>query len=664
MELTAVESKKPDTFESKARVIAEEVASTLPGTPVATTEGRSALALALEKALSRASSLAWPILEKLNETFPGQPIQPRWAPEPLQTRKHRTYPQLGWPRKTDSLCPRCVKEVRTEVLSGEADLSTLVDGKPGEIKADIIERDGKILMVKECPKHGRFEDVMSIDPKFLARIEGLYPGRDFLSPISELRNHGTSSVKYGRGAVLTVDLTNRCNMMCDPCFMDANQVGYVHELEWDEIQKILDDSLTVQPRRQMSIQFSGGEPTLSPHFLRAIEYARKVGYFAVQCATNGVLFAQDPELAKQAKAAGLRMAYLQFDGVTNEANSHRKVGNLFDVKLRAIENLHAAGIDVILVVTVANGVNNDQVGPIVEFAIENADKITVVSFQPVSFTGRDEDVTDERRIAQRYTLSHLAHDLKTQTGFIEPLRDWFPLSAMGPFSDLTDQLLGENTDFGSVKCGCHPNCGIGTVLFVNKKTGQMIPLTKFLDMDQLLLDIQTITDGAHGRAVTLAELLVALLKNFKSDQAPPGYGFLDLVKQFMSQTGARGKKIGEHESDAREFEWRVLFVAGMWFQDLFNYDFRRTEMCIIPYGTQMGEISFCAYNTGVGWRNIIEQMKANATVADWNRTKGRHPVYAKGQDLDIAPPLGTVRLPASAIAMEKESQRRRRLPIV
>jgi uncharacterized radical SAM superfamily Fe-S cluster-containing enzyme len=77
----------------------------------------------------------------------------------------------------------------------------------------------------------------------------------------------------------------------------------------------------------------------------------------------------------------------------------------------------------------------------------------------------------------------------------------------------------------------------------------------------------------------------------------------------------------------------VLFVAGMWFQDLFNYDFRRTEMCIIPYGTQMGEISFCAYNTGVGWRNIVEKMMANATVAEWYRENGRHAVYAKGQHL-------------------------------
>ena len=92
---------------------------------------------------------------------------------------------------------------------------------------------------------------MSVSPEFLARIERLFPGRDYLAPKTKLRNHGTSSIKYGRGSVLTVDLTNRCNMMCDPCFMDANQVGYVHELTWDEVTKILDDSLSIQPRRQM-----------------------------------------------------------------------------------------------------------------------------------------------------------------------------------------------------------------------------------------------------------------------------------------------------------------------------------------------------------------------------------------------------------------------------
>ena len=110
-------------------------------------------------------------------------------------------------------------------------------------------------------------------------------------------------------SVLTVDLTNRCNMMCDPCFMDANQVGYVHELTWEEIKTVLDNAITIKPRRQMSVQFSGGEPTLSPYFLDAVRYARKVGYNSVQAATNGIEFAKSFEFCQQAVEAGMRYAY-------------------------------------------------------------------------------------------------------------------------------------------------------------------------------------------------------------------------------------------------------------------------------------------------------------------------------------------------------------------
>ena len=252
---------------------------------------------------------------------------------PLLKQREQSFPPLGFPRETDSLCPRCVSEVRAQILSGEVDWKVLIEGNPGEIKAQIVEEDGRILMKKDCPKHGHFEDVMSTDPAFFKRLEKMYPGRDFVIPKDGLHEHGTSSIKYGRGAVLTIDLTNRCNMMCNPCFMDANQVGYVHELEWDEVQKLLDDAASIKPRRQLSVQFSGGEPTLSPHFLPAIRYARKLGYFSVQCATNGIRFAQDEAFAKEAAEAGLRFAYLQFDGVGNEHNQHRKVGNLYDVKL-------------------------------------------------------------------------------------------------------------------------------------------------------------------------------------------------------------------------------------------------------------------------------------------------------------------------------------------
>ena len=77
--------------------------------------------------------------------------------------------------------------------------------------------------------------------------------------------------------------------------MDANQVGFVHELSMDDIQEILDNAITIKPRRQMSVQFSGGEPSISPHFLESIRYARKVGYNSVQAATNGIEFAKSKE---------------------------------------------------------------------------------------------------------------------------------------------------------------------------------------------------------------------------------------------------------------------------------------------------------------------------------------------------------------------------------
>ncbi len=375
----------------------------------------------------------------------------------------------------------------------------LVNEHVGEIKAQIIERNGRVIVEKTCPIHGTFTDTLAIDANFLTRIENLFPGRDFKAVTETLHNHGTSSIQYGRGSVLTIDLTNRCNMMCDPCFMDANQVGYVHELTFDDVKKLLDDAISIKPRRQMTVQFSGGEPTISPHFLESVAYARQVGYFSVQAATNGIRFAQEPEFAKAAAKAGMRIAYLQFDGIGEEANAHRKVGNLFDVKLRAIEHLYQAGIDVCLVVTIVNTVNNDQVGPIIRFAMENCDKISFVSFQPVSFTGRDEDICDADRQRQRYTLSHLAQDVKGQTGATEPLRDWFPLSAMGPLVDVTDLLKGAEADWGTMKCGCHPNCGIGTAFMVSKKTKKWKPVTEFIDVERFIADAQH--DLGHGALV-------------------------------------------------------------------------------------------------------------------------------------------------------------------
>ncbi|HEY1947913.1 MAG TPA: radical SAM protein [Bryobacteraceae bacterium] len=581
------------------------------------------------------------MFDRANQINQSASFTPKWSDKPLLKSYQKAKPPLGWPRETDSLCPKCIPEIRQSIVDGKVDYKILLNQPVGEIKAKIIERDGQILMVKECPQHGVFEDLMSIDPAFSKHLEDVFPGRDIRAHNDEkLHNHGTSTITHGRGSVLTIDLTNRCNMMCDPCFMDANQVGFVHELSWQDIQTLLDNAISIKPRRQMSVQFSGGEPTLSPYFLDAVRYARKVGYNSVQAATNGIEFAKRPDFCKEASEAGLRYAYLQFDGIGNEANSHRAVGNLFDVKLRAIENLWSNGVDIVPVITIINGVNNEQVGRVVQFALDNPKKIPFLSFQPVSFTGRDEAVTDERRQAQRYTLSHLAHDVKNQIGIGEPIRDWFPISFMSTFSDFADLVHGPNADWGQISCGCHPNCGIGMAVMCDKETKEYVPVTKFLHADQLAKDIARVNDAARGRALSVFGVTLALLRNYDPFTSPTHFKLSDLVAKFDKCFGMtkadHGKVYGKVTGDRtradidkrRGDRWNFLFIAGMWFQDLFNYDFRRTEQCIIPYATQEGEISFCAYNTGVGWRNIIEKMHMTSTLTKWYADNGRHEIFA------------------------------------
>ncbi len=597
-----------------------------------------------EKAFTYAAGAAWAVFDKFNQIGQNPGFVPAWSDKPLLKSWEKTKPPLGWPRDTDSLCPRCVPEIRQQILDGKAPIDILYNQRPGEIKAQVIERGGKILMVKECPVHGRFEDVMAIDTAFFKHLEDVFPGRDIRAHNdSRLHKHGSSTITHGRGSVLTVDLTNRCNMMCDPCFMDANQVGFVHELTWDDIKTLLDNAITIKPKRQMSVQFSGGEPTISPYFLDAVRYAREVGYSSVQAATNGIEFAKSPEFSRKAADAGLRYAYLQFDGIGNAANSHRKVGNLFDVKLRAIENLYSNGVDIIPVITIINGINNEQVGRIVQFALDNPKKIPFLSFQPVSFTGRDEAVTDERRAAQRYTLSHLAHDVKNQTGLGEPARDWFPISFMSTFSDWSDLVHGPQADWGQLSCGCHPNCGVGMAVMVDKETKESAPVTSFLNADRFARDVARVNDAARGKWLSIVGMALAVARNYDPFKAPTHFRITDMMKKLDKTFGATGKSYGKVGKDRtmddiekrRRDRWNFLFIAGMWFQDLFNYDFRRTEQCIIPYATQEGEISFCAYNTGVGWRNIIEKMHMTATLTKWYEENGKHEIFAGGKSVPL-----------------------------
>src|SRR4030081_3963452 len=144
---------------------------------------------------------------------------------------------------------------------------------------------------------------------------------------------------------------------------------------------------------------------------------------------------------------------------------------------------------------------------------------------------------------------------------------------------------------------------------------------------------------------------MAIMRNFDAARAPEGFPISQIINLFKpsstnssSDRNDRMKAKVAPSANGTSDNWRVLRVEGMWFQDLFNYDFRRTEMCVIPYGTQEGEISFCAYNTGVGWRNIIEHMHQNATVAKWYDEHGRHEIFAGGKTVELADPTHGLKL--------------------
>jgi hypothetical protein len=178
---------------------------------------------------------------------------------------------------------------------------------------------------------------------------------------------------------------------------------------------------------------------------------------------------------------------------------------------------------------------------------------------------------------------------------------------------------------------------------IDKETKEAVPVTAFLHGDQLAKDIAKVNDAARGKFLTVVGMALCLMKNYDPFQAPTHFKLMDLLRKFDKNFNATGKNYGKVGPDRtvedvmkrRQDRWNFLFIAGMWFQDLFNYDFRRTEQCIIPYATQEGEISFCAYNTGVGWRNIIEKMHMTATLTKWYEEHGRHEIFAGGKKVKM-----------------------------
>jgi len=447
-------------------------------------------------------------------------------------------------KKTKSLCPECLKV----------------------IEATIYEKDGKVLIDKECDEHGHFSDTYWSDYEFYKwavpyRNDGI--GVD--NPQTETKkgcpydcglceNHLTSTL------LANVDITNRCNMRCPICFANAAAAGYVLELSMEQVTDILKRLASEKPVRCWAVQFSGGEPTIRDDFPEIVAKARELGFTQIQVATNGKRFVKDIDYIMRLKAAGLNTFYLQFDGVTERPYIAARGYNALPEKIKALENIRKAGMSsVVLVPTLVKGISDDQVGDVVRFAFDNSDVVRGVNFQPVSFAGR----IDKKELEKmRITIPDLARLLEEQTDGQITKEDLYPVPSISAISRFLTAWKKEP----QMTFTCHEHCGVGTYLF--KVKDEIIPITRFVDADGLfdyLNHLAEKLEGGNGK-IAKAKITVKLTKNLPKfidgDKAPPGVNLRNLLIKVLSN-GTAG--------DTAAFHRNTLFLGAMHFMDPYNF---------------------------------------------------------------------------------------------
>ncbi len=503
------------------------------------------------------------------------------------------------PKTVETLCPQC---------------SAIILGR-------YFVQDGAVWIEKSCPQHGYFRDKINSDVLLYSKaawwtyeehagqqhpqVKG---GKDCPSDCGLCNQHLSSP------CLAQIDLTNRCNMRCPICFANAGVAGYVYQPPFEEIIRQLQVLRDLRPIPCTAIQFTGGEPTIHPDFLRIVSAARDMGFSHIQIATNGIRMA-DYDFAKQAHDAGLHTLYLQFDGVGDQP--HRETRNypgIWQKKLDTIANCRKLGLKVCLVPTILKGINDDQVGEIFKFAVENIDAVSAISYQPVSFTGR---MSVEEVARHRYTVGDLAHDIAKASGAV-PLRDMFPLSVVTPLSQILEALTGKP----KIRPTSHPDCAMGTYFLVSPD-GQAYPFPKVIDIEGMFSEMNRIAADIRrrGRANFLDKWRTYRMfkRHFRLENAPPGL----TVKRFIrSLHGLVDKHVGRGKGEKATY--KTLLCAGMHFQDRFNFDVERTKRCVILYSTSGGVFPFCTYNCGPEYRPVVEKMFA-----------------AEGHDEQDRPQLGT-----------------------
>jgi hypothetical protein len=474
-------------------------------------------------------------------------------------------------RETKSVCPTCLKV----------------------LEAIIYEDDNVVYIEKTCPKHGTFKDVYWSDYELYKWAERYY---ETGTPISKPHtkavkpcffNCGLCSNHKSHTVLAIIDATTLCNLKCTGCFAASGKPDRVYEPTKEQVFKMLKTLRSNDPPPR-GLQFSGGEPTLRDDLPELVRMAKEVGFEHVEVNTNGVRIANDIDYFRRLLDAGTSTLYLQFDSLRPEAVKMLRGANVLPLKLRVIENARKLGLQsVVLVVTLAKTVNDQDLGDLIEFAVKNSDVVRCVNVQPISFAGAGRELDPTR---YRITVPDFMKLVEQQTnGRIKVPEDWRPVPWPIPIARAIGAMKGKTyPEFSAA-----PWCGVATFLLPNGD-GEYTPITRLVNVDKFAEAMKKVyQDLNEGKSLKAKMRLVGSVRHFK----------LGLMRSLAWGI----VKSGTYESLGK-FMRRMVMVGCMHFMDLYNMDLYRLERCVIHYATPDPKrpiVPFCSMNSY--WRDVIEK---------------------------------------------------------
>lgn len=488
------------------------------------------------------------------------------------------------------------------------------------LKALIFKREGKVWIRKKCPEHGEFEELYWGDYELYERFrQWQFDGKGLETSHVELINPcpyncGLCPRHKSHPALVNLVATNRCDLSCWYCFFFARRAGYVYEPTLNHIRYMLRRARRLRPYPAISLQITGGEPTLREDLVDIVRIAKEEGYTHVQVNTYGIRIAFDPELAVKLRRAGTNVIYMSFDGVTPYTNPK----NHWEVPY-TLDNLRRAGLGVVLVPTLIKNYNMHELGDMVEFGLKHSDIVRGVNMQPVSLTGR---MPKKEREKSRVTIPDALIEIERQTDGQISRYDWYPVPAVYPISHFIEAITGKHY----LELTTHFACGAATYIF--KDGDEIIPITRFIDVDGLfrfLGERAEEIEGGRNKYITMLEVFARLPR------------FIDLSK--APRRLRRGRKIlrmlynifiRHNYSTLGQFHYEALFLGMMHFQDLFNHDVARVQRCDIHYVMPDGrEVPFCSFNVIPElYRDRVQQVYSYS-ISDWEKITGRKLVHQK-----------------------------------